>query len=267
MPGTTSGRPRIVTLATDFGSGSVYVAELKGRLLHAPPPVTLVDIGHDLPRHDVAAAAWIVAQTCFTFPPDSLHVVVVDPGVGTARRLVWARIGVQTFVAPDNGVLSLAIDRHGLTAARRIDVPAAASSTFHGRDVLAPAAVRILEGADPSTLGEPVPALLTLPLARPFERDGCWHGAVIHVDAFGNAITNLPASLWRAVVAAGSLLVGPHHVRTLVRTYGDAEPGTVVALVGSQGCIEAAVVRGSAAAKLAVTVGTPVTIPPTAPRG
>jgi len=258
---TSPARPRIVTLTTDFGSGSVYVAELKGRLLGTAVAITLVDIAHDVPPHDVAAAAWMVARGCFAFPPDTLHIVVVDPGVGTARRLVWARIGNQSYLAPDNGVLSLAIDRHVLTACHRLQVPPDASNTFHGRDVLAPAAVRLLEGSDPASLGEPAGDLMALPLPRPFERDGAWHGAVIHVDAFGNVVTNLPSTLWPAVVAAGGLQIGPHHVRSLVRTYGDANPGTAVALVGSQGFIEAAVVQGSAAARLAAAVGTTVTIP------
>jgi len=258
---TTPARPRIVTLTTDFGSGSVYVAELKGRLLGTAVPITLVDITHEIPPHDMAAAAWMVARGCFAFPPDTLHIVVVDPGVGTARRLVWARIERQAFLAPDNGVLSLAVARHGLAACHRLQVPPDASNTFHGRDVLAPAAVRLLEGSAPAALGEPVANLVTLPLPQPFERDGAWHGTVIDVDAFGNVVTNLPAALWPAVVAAGSIQLGPHHVRSLVRTYGDANPGTAVALVGSQGLIEVAVVQGSAAARMAAAVGAPVMIP------
>ncbi|MFM7522250.1 MAG: S-adenosyl-l-methionine hydroxide adenosyltransferase family protein [Planctomycetota bacterium] len=254
-------RPRVVTLTTDFGAGSIYVAEVKGRLLSAAVPVTLVDITHTLPPHDVSAGAWMVARGCFAFPDDSLHVVVVDPGVGTGRRLVWARIGRQQFLAPDNGVLSLAIARHGLVGCHRLAVPAEASSTFHGRDVLAPAAVRLLEGTDPAALGAAVADLVTLPLPRPFQRDKAWHGVVVDVDAFGNLVTNLPADLWPAVVAAGAIDLGPHHVRSLVRTYGDANPGTAVTLVGSQDVIEVAVVQGSAASRFGAGVGSAVTIP------
>jgi S-adenosylmethionine hydrolase len=252
--------PRIVTLTTDFGSGSGYVAEIKGRLLHAGTPATLVDIAHDLPPHDVRAAAWLVGQACPAFPAGTLHLAVVDPGVGTARRLVWAEIGGQQFLCPDNGLLSWILRRAPLTAARELLVAAAAAATFHGRDVLAPAAVRLLDGVSPAALGPSVTDLVRL--AWPEPRDGAdgLAGEVLQVDAFGNLVTNLPADLWPRVGAAGGLTVGDHAVTALVRTYGDAAPGTAVALVGSQGFIEAAVVEGRADLRLGAGRGTPVTI-------
>jgi S-adenosylmethionine hydrolase len=252
--------PRIVTLTTDFGTGSVYVAELKGRLLHARAPLTLVDIAHDLPPHDVRAAAWLVGQACFAFPPDTLHIVVVDPGVGTARRLVWARLGDQEFLCPDNGVLGYSVRHAPLAEARAISVAAAASATFHGRDVLAPAAVRLLDGERPETLGPRLPSLTSIPWPEPRETEAGIEGAVIHVDAFGNLVTNLSAALWPRVVAAGAIQVGRHAVTTLVHTYGDAPRGTPVALVGSQGFLEIAVVEGRGDQRLAAGVGTPVRI-------
>ena len=253
--------PRIVTLTTDFGTGSGYVAELKGRLLHARAPFTLVDIAHDLPPHDIRAAAWLVGQACFAFPPDTLHIVVVDPGVGTARRLVWARLGDQEFLCPDNGVLSHALRRTPLAEARMLGATASASATFHGRDVLAPAAVRLLDGDRPDLLGPPLASLTSIAWPAPRETAAGIEGEIIHVDTFGNLVTNLPAALWPRVEAAGGLDVGPHRLTTLVRTYGDAAPGTAVALVGSQGFIEAAVVEGRAADRLAAHVGTRVGIP------
>jgi S-adenosylmethionine hydrolase len=253
--------PRIVTLTTDFGTGSGYVAEMKGRLLHARDPFTLVDIAHDLPAHDVRAAAWLVGQACPAFPAGTLHLVVVDPGVGTARRLVWAEIGGQRFLAPDNGLLSWALRRGPLAAAREIEVAADAAATFHGRDVLAPAAVRLLDGAALETLGPLLADLVRLPWPEPRETSAGIDGEVLHVDAFGNLVTNLPATLWPRVVAAGGLRVGGHDVTTLVRTYGDAAPGTPVALVGSQGFIEAAVVEGRADRRLGARVGTRVVFP------
>jgi hypothetical protein len=253
--------PRVVTLTTDFGTGSGYVAEMKGRLLHARAPIALVDIAHDVPAHDIRAAAWLVGQACPAFPPGSLHLVVVDPGVGTARRLVWARVGDQEFLCPDNGVLSRVLASAADPVARTLHVAPAASATFHGRDVLAPAAVAILEGAEPESLGPPAGPLVQLawPVAR--ETAAGIHGEVVHVDAFGNLVTNLPADLWPQLAEAGLLRVGDHDVATVVRTYGDAPRGTLVALVGSQAAIEAAVVEGSAAERLAAGVGTPVTIP------
>lgn len=252
--------PRIVTLTTDFGTGSVYVAQLKAALLRSSAPPVLVDIAHDLPAHDIRAAAWLVGQACLAFPPGTLHIAVVDPGVGTRRPLAWARIGEQEFLAPDNGLLSWAITRTPLAEARSLGVPGHAASTFHGRDVLAPAAVRLLDGALPEALGPPLDGLVRLPWPEPRETATGIEGEVIHVDAFGNLVTNLPASFWPRVTAAGDLHVGGQAITTLVRTYGDAAPGTAVALVGSQGFIEAAVVEGRADLRLAAAVGTPVSV-------
>jgi S-adenosylmethionine hydrolase len=254
--------PRVVTLATDFGAGSGYVAEMKGRLLHAATDFTLVDISHDVPPHDVRAAAWLVGRACPAFPPGTLHLVVVDPGVGTARRIVWAKVGGHEYLAPDNGVLTEVIAAGGVTAAREIAVPAGAAATFHGRDVIAPAALRLLDGGDPATLGPAAGGLARLAGTGPRETPTGIVGEVIHVDAFGNLVTNLPARLWPRVLAAGGILVGPHPVTTLVRTYGDAPRGTLVGLVGSQEAVEAAVVEGRADARLGAAVGTTVTIPP-----
>jgi S-adenosylmethionine hydrolase len=253
--------PRIVTLTTDFGSGSGYVAEMKGRLMHARDAFTLVDIAHDLPPHDVRAAAWLVGQACSAFPAGTLHLAVVDPGVGTSRRLVWAEIGGRQFLAPDNGLLSWALRRMPLAAAREIRVAADAAATFHGRDVLAPAAVRLLDGAAAATLGPEITDLVRLAWPEPRETGTGTEGAVIHVDAFGNLVTNLPADLWPRLAAAGRLRVGDHDVATLVRTYGEAAPSTPVALVGSQGFIEAAVVEGRADRRLGAGVGTRVAFP------
>ena len=252
--------PRIVTLTTDFGTGSVYVAQLKAALLHAAEPPTLVDIAHDLPAHDIRTASWIVGQACLAFPPGALHIAVVDPGVGTPRPLAWARIGAHEFLAPDNGLLSWALARAPLVAARSLDIPTHAAATFHGRDVIAPAAVRLLDGTPPEALGPVLASLVRLPWPEPRESVACLEGEVLHVDAFGNLVTNLPAALWPRVTAAGGLHVGGHRITTLVRTYGDAAAGTTVALVGSQGFIEAAVVEGRADLRLAAAVGTRVSI-------
>jgi len=253
--------PRIVTLTTDFGTGSGYLAELKGRLLHARSALTLVDIAHDLPAHDVRSAAWLVAQACPAFPVGTLHLVVVDPGVGTARRIVWVRAGEQEYLAPDNGVLSRVLAATPAQATRVLAVPPAASTTFHGRDVIAPAAVALLDAAAPESLGASAGELATFPIPRPRETLAGLEGEVVHIDAFGNLLTNLPADLLPRLVAAGRLIVGDHEVARVVGTYGEAPPGTPVALVGSQGVIEAAVVQGRGDAALAAGVGTRVVLP------
>lgn len=253
--------PRIVTLTTDFGTGSEYVAEMKGRLLHARSSFTLVDIAHDVPAHDIRWAARLIGQACFAFPTDTLHIVVVDPGVGTDRRLVWARIGTQEFLCPDNGLLTLALRKFPQSAARAIAVPTDAAATFHGRDVLAPAAVRLLDDEPAETLGPTVTDLARLRWPEPAETTADIRGEIIHIDVFGNLVTSLPAALLPRLTAAGRLRVGPHEVTTIVRTYGAAEPGTAVALVGSQGYIEVAVVAGRASELLAAGIGTAVILP------
>ena len=259
--------PQIVTLTTDFGTGSGYVAELKGRLLRARRPFTIVDIAHDVPAHDVRAAAWLVARACPAFPPGSLHVIVVDPGVGTARRIVWVKAGGQEYLAPDNGVLSRVLAATPADEARVLPVPSDASTTFHGRDVLAPVAASLLEGTAPELLGPPLAslgpaaALTTFPIPAPREMAAGIEGEVVAIDAFGNLLTNLPADLRPRLVAAGRLIVGDHEIARIVGTYGDAPPGTHVALVGSQGVIEAAVVQGRADASLAARIGTRVFLP------
>ena len=253
---------RVVTLTTDFGSGSGYVAELKGRLLRTKSPFTCVDIAHDVPPHDIRAAAWLVGQGCPAFRSGTLHIVVVDPGVGTDRGLVWARLGTpeahQEFLCPDNGVLSLALARLPLMAARRLDVPPDAAATFHGRDVLAPLAARLIDGLNPESLGSPLDTLATFRWPSYLEIPTGIQGEVIHIDAFGNLVTNLPASLLPQLQTAGRLSVGQHEITTIVRTYGEAVPGTAVALVGSQGFIEAAIVEGRADERLNARLGTPV---------
>jgi S-adenosylmethionine hydrolase len=258
--------PRIVTLTTDFGAGSGYVAEMKGRILHARVPVVLVDIAHDVPAHDVRAAAWLVGQACPAFPQGTLHIIVVDPGVGTRRRLLWVRAGGHEYLAPDNvspesGVLTRVLAATPAEAVRELTVPAGASTTFHGRDVLAPAAVALLDGVSPDTLGAAVTDLVTIAPPLPRQTAAGLAGEIVHVDTFGNLLTNLPADQWPRLVAAGRLCVGGREVGRLVRTYGDAAPGTVVALVGSQGVIEVAVVQGRADVTLAAGVGTEVLVP------
>jgi len=253
--------PRIVTLTTDFGTGSNYVAEMKGRMLHARSPFTIVDIAHDVPAHDVRAAAWLVARACLAFPPDTLHVIVVDPGVGTARRIVWVGAGGQQFLAPDNGVLTHVLATLPFAACHAVTVPPDVSATFHGRDVFAPAAAALVDGIDPESLGPVASTLEMFPTPSPCETSRGIEGEVVHVDHFGNLLTNLPAALLPRLIKAGRLIVGDTEVLAVVRTYGEAPPGKFVALVGSQGVIEAAVVQGRASEALAAGVGTKVILP------
>jgi S-adenosylmethionine hydrolase len=258
----------LVTLTTDFGTASGYVAQMKGafyRRLQAiaqegnpsASDIQLIDLAHDLPPHDTSAAAWFVATSCFGFPAGTLHVVVVDPGVGTARPIVYAEIEDQRFLTPDNGLLSLAMSRHGSRLIRQVSVPETASATFHGRDVFAPVAAELASGnlTHLSPLANP---MQQLPWPEPQETAEGLRGEIIHVDHFGNLITNLPDSLFSRLQQAGRISCGETTINTVVTTYGEAAPGSLVALAGSQGFLEIAVVQGRADRRLTAQIGASV---------
>ncbi len=241
----------LVTLTTDFGTADGYVGAMKGVLYGAAPGVVVVDITHAVPRHDVAAGAHALATAAPWFPPWTVHVAVVDPGVGGRRRDVVVVAAEQIFVGPDNGILSLAAPRpdavYEIAAA---DFRAArVSPTFHGRDVFAVAAARLAAGAPPEQAGPPVTLVGSLP--RP---DGTVH-QVVHVDAFGNLVTDLDGD----DVAPGSRVrVAGRDVGGVHRTFEDVARGELVAYVGSGGTVEIAVREGSAATALGAGRGAPV---------
>ena len=234
-----SMRP-LVTLLTDFGTADGYVAEMKGVLLSAAPDATIVDLTHDVPPHDVDAARLALARCWRRFPAGVVHLVVVDPGVGSARAALAVESDGRRLVGPDNGVLSPALLLAGARAVT-LPVPAGASPTFHGRDVFAPAAARLATGIAIDALGPPCaePIVRRTPEARRRE-DGALIGEVIAVDRFGNAVTNLIGVRGGAVEVAGRRI-------PMQRTYADVAPGSLTALCGSSGLIELAVRDGSAA--------------------
>ena len=258
----------IVTLLTDFGTADGYVAEMKGVLLTNAPGAAVVDVSHEVPAHDVEAARLTLARYWRRFPPGTVHLAVVDPGVGSARAALAVESDGRFLVGPDNGVLSPALLLAGARAVR-LAVGARAAPTFHGRDVFAPAAARLLAGEAVDALGTPAEDCVVrrTPEARRLA-DGGIEGCVIAVDRFGNAITNLVAG---AAVAqyGGTLTLGDRAV-PVRRVYADVEPGAAVALVGSNGLLEIAVREGSAAARLGVARGARVVLrtgPGAAPRG
>src|SRR5689334_21471102 len=238
----------IITLLTDFGTADGYVGEMKGVLLSRVGDASVVDITHDIPAQDVDAARLTVARVWRRFLPGTVHLVVVDPGVGTDRAALAVESDDRFLVGPDNGVLSPALL---ITVARavRLEVPADSSATFHGRDVFAPAAASLASGARLTELGEPLsqPKIRRTPEPTRIG-DGALAGEVIRIDRFGNAITNLVGLRAGTVEAAGRTLM-------LRRTYGEVAPGSPVAIVGSMGLIEIAVRDGSAARVLGLTRG------------
>lgn len=243
--------PRIITLLTDFGTADGYVGEMKGVLLAGAPEATLVDITHEIPAQDVETARLTLARVWRRFPAGTVHLVVVDPGVGTDRAAIAVASDERFLVGPDNGVLSPALLIAGVQVVA-LETPAKASATFHGRDVFAPAAARLASGVAIETLGTPAaqPRIRRTPEPRR-TGDGALLGEVISIDRFGNAITNLVGLHTGSVEAAGLSL-------PLRRTYGEAAIGAPVAIVGSSGLIEIAVRDGSAARTLRLTRGTAV---------
>jgi S-adenosyl-L-methionine hydrolase (adenosine-forming) len=251
----TALMPAIVTLLTDFGTADGYVAEMKGVLLAQAPEAVLVDVSHDVPAHDVESGRLALARYWRRFPEGTVHLCVVDPGVGSSRAALAVESDGRWLVGPDNGLLSPAL----LVAGARVvalTVPAQAAPTFHGRDVFAPAAAALVGGTPLDSLGHPVlaPVVRRTPEARRRE-DGSIAGEVITIDRFGNAITNCLG------LRGGSIEVAGHRI-AIGRTYADAAPGTATALCGSNGLIEVAVRDGSAAATLGIARGTPVVYRP-----
>ncbi len=250
------GPVRRVTLTTDFGTADGYVGAMKGVIARLAPDAQVVNISHDIPRHDIAAAAFALAQAAPQFPEGTIHVAVIDPGVGGERAGVVVDAGDHIFVGPDNGVFSLVASEPVAAYAIRAAgfLRADPSATFHGRDVFAVAAARLAAGAAPSEVGPAVELLgcLTLPRAA----DGA-QGTVIHVDAFGNLITDLGAD---ELPASPVLVVAGRTIASLSTTFESVERGELVAYIGSGGTLEIAVREGNAAAELGAGRGDPVEV-------
>ncbi len=242
-----------ITLLTDFGTADGYVAELKGVLATQAPGVSLLDMSHDVPAHDIEHARLTLARYWRRFPVGTVHLVVVDPGVGTSRAAIAVESDGRFLVGPDNGVLSPALFA---LDARVVALPVDphASPTFHGRDVFAPAAARVACGEALDQLGEPLPEPVRRRTPQPRRlADGSLDGEVLTIDRFGNVMTNLVARHAAFVRAADQTV-------RVVRTYGDASPGELVALVGSSGFIELAVRDGNAARQCCLERGARVVL-------
>ncbi len=231
----------IVTLLTDFGATDGYVAEVKGTLLSLAPGATVVDVTHEVPPGDVAAAAYLLGRTWRRFPAGTVHLVVVDPGVGTDRRALAAELAGHCFVAPDNGVLSRVLEG-GAASVVALAPDASASPTFHGRDLFAPAAARLLTGDALPVLGSPVRDPVLLPAPRLERRAHAWVGEVVHVDRFGTLVTSVPGT---ALPNGGTVTIAGHDV-PVARTFADVPSGAPVAFTGSGGMVEVAVRDGRA---------------------
>jgi len=256
----------VITLTTDFGSGSPYVAAMKGVILSLNPAATLVDITHEVPAQDVRYAAIVLDDVSDRFPDGTVHVAVVDPGVGTERAIVFVRIGRQNYLAPDNGLLSRLARRTPPAKIVRLTESEywlqPVSATFHGRDIFAPVAARLSLGLAPAHLGVPTERLAMLDWPEVRLSPGRIEGSVLLIDSFGNLVTDIRAVLLPSAPEAADARVSCQGriVTGLVRTYGEATVGSLIALIGSSGHLELAVVGGSAAATLRAVPGDPVVV-------
>lgn len=256
----------VITLLTDFGAGSHYAAAMKGVILSIHPTATIVDIAHDVPPQDVRRAAVLLDEAADWFPPETIHVAVVDPGVGTDRALVYARIGLQHFVAPDNGLLSRVADRTPPSKLLRLSDSSywlpKISTTFHGRDILAPVAAHLAAGLDPDQLGPPLERLTALDWPQAQVSPARIDGAVIEIDAFGNLITNITADMLAGHPTDRRACIVCNIFETwgIYSAYAQQTSGTLVALIGSGGRLELAIVRDNASRRLGVGLGAPVTV-------
>jgi len=270
----------VITLTTDLGLTDAYVAAMKGVILGINPEAKLVDICHSIQPQNIAQAAFVLSTACPFFPRRTIHVVVVDPGVGTKRRAVILRTPSADFVAPDNGVLSYVIQEFSAKPAggsitfqqRELEpgVEAVAitkpefwrtpvSSTFHGRDIFAPIAALLSLGFPPINFGDAISSVIMLPLPQPYQAsDGSLVGHILHIDSFGNLVTNIKSDSLPQAKQAVTIEVGNQVIPGLSRTY--AEGGGLLALIGSSGYLEIAVKGGSACALLDAKVGNEVRI-------
>ena len=244
---------RIITLLTDFGTADGYVGEMKGVLSANAPDCTLIDISHDVTPHDVEAGRLAVARYWHRFPVGTVHLAVVDPGVGGLRAAIAVESEGRMLVGPDNGILSPAMLHPGARCVA-LAVPASASPTFHGRDVFAPAAARLAQGITLDALGTVCsdPVVRRTPEATR-RADGAVAGTIISIDRFGNLVTNLVSRHGGTIEIAGRSFL-------IRRTYADVALGDVVALVGSSGLVEIAVRDGAAASALGVARGDSVVL-------
>jgi S-adenosylmethionine hydrolase len=257
----------IITLTTDYGTNDHLVGTVKGVILKVNPDVTIVDITHNVVPYDLLDGALAIGSAYRYFPSKTVHLVVVDPGVGTERRPLLVSGDQHFFVGPDNGVLSMVYEREERLAVRHVTAEhyflQPLSKTFHGRDIFAPVAAWLTKAWQSQSFGDEIQDFVRFTLPKPKAANGVLKGVVLRIDAFGNLMTNLTmADLPEAMVKNGAfkMQVGQKNVQNFSETFAKGQAGQPIAILGSSGFIEIAVNRGNAAKVLGVARGAEVTV-------
>ena len=266
----------VITLTTDFGLEDSYVAAMKGVILGINPQATIVDVTHAVPPQDIQAGAFALLGVAPYFPKGTVHVAVIDPGVGSERRAIALQAGGYFFIGPDNGVLTLAAQVHNLRRKLSLVRPSSAikaihllnpeywlsevSSTFHGRDIFAPVAAHLTSGEPFDNFGVPIEDYAMLELKAPVERDDALIGEILYIDRFGNLVSNILNRHIPEVREQARVEIAKACFRGIFQTYANAHVGDPLALIGSSGFLEIAVRNGSAARQLDAKIGDPVII-------
>jgi len=254
----------IITLTTDFGLADSYVGMMKGVILSIAPDAKLVDLSHEMAPQNIRQAAYVLHAAVPYFPTGTVHLAVVDPGVGSDRRALAVRTSRGCLVGPDNGVFTLFLADEPGAECRAITNPVfmlpRVSVTFHGRDVFAPVAAHLARGLDIAQLGPRVtdPGMFAIPVPTQ-QSDGSWLGHILYADHFGNLITSVTED-WVRRNGDVEISIGQRRIAGLCRAYAEAAPGELVALVGSSGYMEISIVNGSAAQSLGLGPDAPVVL-------
>ena len=256
----------MITLTSDFGLKDPYVAEMKGVILTINPNATIIDITHDVEKFDIRMGAFMLASAAPYFPKGTVHLAVVDPGVGTERRAILVQTKQGFFVGPDNGVLMLAAKNQGIKHIYQLSNPKfmlpKVSATFHGRDIFAPAAAYLDMGVKPAEFGPEVTDGVMPEFARVKRGAGSLIGEILHVDGFGNIITNISQ---KEMTQAKAVNIKLHNISLNVafgKTYAQTKPREAIALIGSHGFLEIALNQDSAAEKFHAAVGEKIEVTP-----
>jgi S-adenosylmethionine hydrolase len=253
----------IIALFTDFGTRDAYVAQLKGAILSLHPAAQLIDLTHEVDTFDIRAAAYVLDASARYFPPGTIFVAVVDPGVGTARRpLLLATQADKYYVGPDNGLFTRVVERERLKAAYVLSQSAyfrcQVSATFHGRDIFGPVAAHLAGGVEPAQFGSCIEDIVRLPYTRPQRVGETITGEILHLDHFGNIATNIPAAMCTDFTPGQTVACtcAEHtQVISFVETYGAGPRDELVCLINSNDEFEIALPCGAASAQLGVKVG------------